>query len=90
MSTKSVPFQMQIRKYKILEVIHPKKAISHTKYPSRTRLPHLAHDYSHLAHDYSHLIHDYPHLAHDYPHLAYDFKVDRDGIFTVNARKLTG
>ena len=44
MSTKSVPFQMQIRKYKILEVVHPKKAISHTKYPSRTRLPYLAHE----------------------------------------------
>lgn len=76
MSTKSVPFQMQIRKYKILEVVHPKKAISHTKSPSRTRLPHLAHDYSHLV--------------HDYPHLAYDFKVGRDGVFTVNGRKSTG
>lgn len=45
MSIKSVPFQMQIRKYKISEVIRPKKTISHTITPSRTRNTHLAHDY---------------------------------------------
>ena len=36
------------------------------------------------------LAHDYPHLAHELPHLAHDFRVDKDGVFTVNARKLTG
>ena len=50
--------------------------ISHTITPSRTRLPHLAHDYSHLV--------------HDYPHLAHDFKVGRDGCFAVTGRKSIG
>ena len=57
--------------------------ISYTITPSRTRLPHLVHDYPYLAHDYSHLVHDYPHLAHD-------FKIGRDGLFVANGRKLTG
>ena len=57
----------QLGKFPFVEV-----GISHTKYPSRTRLPYLAHDYPYLAHDYSH-------LAHDYPHLAHDFRVGRDG-----------
>ena len=49
----------------------------------RSKIPYLAHDYPHLAHEL-------PHLAHELPHLAHDFRVDRDGVFTVNARKLTG
>ena len=37
----------QLGKFPFVEV-----GISHTKYPSRTRLPYLAHDYPYLAHDY--------------------------------------
>ena len=44
----------------IVEAVEKLKKRYHTKYPSRTRLPHLAHEYPYLAHDYSHLVHDYP------------------------------
>ena len=58
----------QLGKFPFVEV-----GISHTITPSRTRLPHLAHDYPYLAHDYSHLVHD--------------FRVGRDGCFAVSGRK---
>ena len=52
-----------------------------SRWVSRTRNTHLAHEYPYLAHDYSHLVHDYPHLAHD-------FRVGRDGVFCCKWSKI--
>ena len=63
------------------------KPISHTKYPSRTRITHLVHDYP-ISHTNTPISHTITPISYTItPHLAHDFKVGLDGVFAVMVEK---